>query len=333
VLLRGAARGSQLSLGLNDPEVSRLHTAWDRAAEREQRQRAYFGQHGISPDEVASEMTAADPVLGDAEAVRRFISNAAQRFGGELREARAERRGLRTEGATDQPSATLYELLPGELEGRLHDLTLGAGFVGAGFKPAHAGWDAGPLRVTFEASRERSVPLLGRTHPIVAAFCDAVLGAALDASSPGGDERFPRCGAIATRAVTRRTAVLLLRFRYLLREAAEQYAEEIVLAAFERRDGVLLWLEPFESAGRDLIETARPAVNLDSGERVAQVRWALEQLESDERWFEPIVAARVRALVASQRRLRRLVNAAPLAVLPHKPPDVLGCYVLIPAGG
>jgi hypothetical protein len=53
VLLRGRGRTVQLELALEMPETSRLHEAWDAAAEREKRKRGYFDQHGIKPNEVA----------------------------------------------------------------------------------------------------------------------------------------------------------------------------------------------------------------------------------------------------------------------------------------
>ena len=53
VLLRGREE-VQLELALSTPEASRLHEAWDAAAEREKSRRGYFTQHGIQPDEVAT---------------------------------------------------------------------------------------------------------------------------------------------------------------------------------------------------------------------------------------------------------------------------------------
>jgi superfamily II DNA or RNA helicase len=84
VLLKRVPRERQLELALSTPDVSRLHAAWDEAAEREQRQRGFFSQRGIRPDEVAREIEATDSVLGEPDAVRRFVADALQRFGGRL---------------------------------------------------------------------------------------------------------------------------------------------------------------------------------------------------------------------------------------------------------
>jgi superfamily II DNA/RNA helicase len=53
VLLARVPRERQLELALSTPDVSRLHAAWDEAAEREKRERGFFAQRGIKPDEVA----------------------------------------------------------------------------------------------------------------------------------------------------------------------------------------------------------------------------------------------------------------------------------------
>ncbi len=181
VLLRGTGRGdgrggqqlsllpgaTQLQLPFAEPEVSRLHAAWDRAAERESRQRAYFAQHGIKPDEVARELEAADPVLGDATTVQRFLANAAQRFGGALRQT---------------ARAGVFELDPGQMRHRLEERDI----------------TSNPVRLTFDRLKGDTELYVGRTAPLVVTYCDAVLGAAL---GPAPDERFARCGAIFTSAV------------------------------------------------------------------------------------------------------------------------------------
>ena len=81
VLLRRRPAAGQLELGLGEGDVSRLHSAWDKAAER---QKAYFAQPSIDPTEVARELEATDDVLGDAGAVERFMLSAVQRLGGRM---------------------------------------------------------------------------------------------------------------------------------------------------------------------------------------------------------------------------------------------------------
>jgi len=300
---RPSQESVQLTLGFTGPEVSRLHAAWDAAADKENANRTYFAQRGIKPDEVARELEASAPILGDAKAVRRFLAGALQRFGGELR-------------AADGPG--VYELLPGDLAPML----AARGFAGS------------LLRVTFDRQQDPTAIYLGRTHPIVSAVCAAVIGRAM---APGSDRNFARCGATFTDAVSRRTVLLLLRLRYVLKEEEiDQFAEEIVLVAFERREGRLAWLEPIETAAHKLLECVRTAiapVNAGQTERAEQVEWALSVLDDNPDWYKPIIAWREAHLQESHARLRKLVKATRLQVRPHEPPDILGCYVLVPAGG
>jgi hypothetical protein len=63
-----------------------------------------------------------------------------------------------------------------------------------------------------------------------------------------------------TSGVTRWTALALLRFRYRFLEEIEEFAEEIVLAAFERGQNGPSWLKPLPTAARDLAQAAEPQV-------------------------------------------------------------------------
>ena len=301
VLLRGREE-VQLELALSTPEASRLHEAWDAAAEREKSQRGYFTQHGIQPDEVAREIEATDAVLGDPLAVRSFLADALQRFGGGL-------------DLTVNSQNDVFSLSAGALKPKLQDFATDGEF---------------PISVTFDRIKDKDALYLGRTQPLVARVCDAVLG---EAFSPIGDERFARSGAMFTDAVTRWTALTLLRFRYRLVEATEEFAEEIVLAAFERGGGGPHWLEPYATAGRDLAERALPKANISREERTTHVDRALNLLRDDPNSFRPILTWRVAELDAAHKRLRALLKEKPLKIHPHLPPDILGCFVLVPVKG
>ena len=296
VLLRGSSQGRQYSLALEDESVSRLHVAWDQMADKENRSRAYFAQQGIEPDEVARELKEMEPVLGSGEDVQRFLSNAVQRFNGELR-----------------PTAMdgVYQLLPGDLQDRA---------------TARDSRLAFPMRVSFEGVPPPGVTLLGRNHPVVAAASEAVLSRALEGGFPG----FTRSGAIFTRLVDLRTAVVVLRLRYLVEAESQQFAEEIVSVAFQSDGSTVRWLFPLLDEGLRLLRDAEVAANMPPSERQEHVEWALGMLKYG--WAEGIVGERVVELQASHARLRRAVKGANAKVTPHHPPDVIGCYVLVPAG-
>lgn len=161
------------------------------------------------------------------------------------------------------------------------------------------------MRVAFATVRDL-VPVLGRTHPMVAALCEAVLGQAFGGAPDG---LFARTGAMRTDAVRFRTVLVLLRLRYTLEEEGEEFAEEVMLAAFERRQGRLHWLEPLETAGREIAAAARPVSNVSPEEKAEQIGWALEFLTGTAEWYAAIVALRIAALQAAHARLRKCRRA------------------------
>ncbi len=294
VLLQGPAGGVQLQLGLVTPDVTRIHDAIAESARREEEQRAYFSQPAIDPAAIAQDIASSAALLGDQQALRRFLADAAGRFGGELR--------AKPGGA--------FELLPGRAAERL------------------AARGGVPTLLRFDRPTDDAV-FIGRTSPLVETYCDAIIGSAL---APTGDALLSRSGAAFSRAVSRRTAVVLLRLRYELAERAPEFAEETLVAAFVREDGELAWLEPFDRAGRDLLERTRAAGNMSQAERARHVRWALDALQGGD-WSTRLVERRVAALSEAHERARRLAHRAPLVVRPHVPPDIVGCFVLVPAGG
>jgi hypothetical protein len=304
VLLRRPGPGRQMELTFTTPEVSRLHDAWDRAAAREKEERAFFSQSGIQPAEVERELEATDSVLGEPETVLGFLADAMQRFGGELR-------------PTGKPG--VLTLIPGELGARLKDQT------GLEF----------PLRITIDARLDPAAAPVGRTHPVVAAVADEVLSRAF-ASEPAPS--FARAGAIFTDAVDLRTILLLLRIRYLLREEiggpepVESFAEEIVLPACRREHSQLRWLEPIDRAGRELADRAEPTANMPQPEKTEHLAWALDFLDAAGSWYRPVLDHRVAALADAHGRLRKLTKASRLEIHAHEPPDIMGCFVLVPAG-
>ena len=183
-----------------------------------------------------------------------------------------------------------------------------------------------PMRVSFEGVPPPGVNLLGRNHSIVATAAEVVLAQALE----GNDSRFARSGAIFTRAVELRTAVIVLRLRYLIEAESQQFAEEVVAAAFQGEGGGLRWLSPTQGEALRLLQDAEVAANMSQAERQEHIQWALERLEGD--WADSIVAERSSTLQAAHGRLRRAVKGAKATVTPHPPPDIIGCYVLVPAG-
>ena len=312
VLERRGDGGRQLGLPITLAATAGFQERLDEAAKREQESRTRFAQAAIDPDEVLRELEELAPVLGSARDVQRFTTEALARLrpGGGLRE-------------TDE--AGVYELSGGALEGDLRARLPGVEF---------------PLRVRFSgpfagdpapALDDRAITL-GRCHPIVEMIADHVLGESL---AEGGDASFfARSAAVRTQAVERRTAVFILRLRYRLKEHRHPttFAEEIVTVACTLEGGELRWIAPRESAAGLLAEAAPAPGALSQEERARHVRWALDLLAGREGWQRAIVEERVEALKGAHERLRRQTGEdAAFGVDPHDPPDILGCFVLVPA--
>ena len=307
IIAQGGA-GVQLELEMR-PEVSVYHRELESAAERESRQRAYFAQEGINPEAIARELRELEPALGEPGAIRRFVTEGIQRCNG---------------GLYSVNTGGVFELHPGDLAREIAERMHGADF---------------PMRVSFDHHPRPGVHNVVRNGPIVSALADRILAQALSEDAAGP---FARCGAIYTGAVTRRTAVLLLRLRYLLEEGGVQtYAEEIVTAAFHRIRGGLEWLPLYRNDSDDggdggqeetalgLLSGARPAANMTADARSRQVEQMLEVLEATPDWEGPIVARRKAELQAAHERMRGVIPGRRLRI-DAKPPDVMGCYVLVP---
>ena len=305
VLLHDSSQSEQLQLALDDPRVSAVHAEWDRAADRELKRRGIYAQDQFDPEAVRRELDAIRPIIGEAGDVRRFVGDAIQRFNGQLETTKKE---------------DVFRLNLGSLAPNLEPLLPTKG--------------KGPPRVAFDGVPGDDIPVLGRNHQVVEFIANEVFGRALS----GDDSSFARCGAIYTDAVTVRTAVLLLRLRYQLTEkgrsaGSDLFAEEVLPVAFQRESGAIQWLESVDAA-RELMESAQATANMPGDERQRQVEWALGMLEADDAWCAPIVEARRDALRDAHERLRKELKSPPKTdVMPHAPPDVLGCYVLVPAGG
>ncbi len=304
ILFRGKADSRQMELAINDPRVSAFHKKMEDAALKEKDQRAYFAQHAIKPDEVSREISAVDSILGSPDDVHHFLAGVLQRHKGKLAETK---------------KAGVYELDPGDME---KDLTL---FLGKEF----------PVRVTFDRLKDPDAIYLGRTHPAVHAVCLKVFDEAFSTDERAKKSLFVRSGAMFTKSVDVRTGLALLRIRYRITEnGQDEFAEEIVLAAFHKKGDGPEWIEPFDSA-RELARKAKPAANMDDDERKKHVRWALDLLKAKGA-AKPVIEARSKQIMETHTRIRGMMtmkgDPRPKLGLESYEPDILGCFVLVPGG-
>jgi len=303
-LILGGGRNDadQLSLELGLAEQQQqLHLAWDSAAARERTSRTKYAQETIHPDDVAREVTAARVALGDHGEIAQFTVEA-----------------LRALGASVTPRPDGWQAVTASLPVGLRD-ALPAGHP-----------EPFPLHHDLPAPRTDAV--LARTDPTVEAVARYVLDTALDPTV--GPRIAARAGVIRTRAVTRRTTVLLVRVRLHLDLPSptgieQMLAEEARFVAFAGPPDTPEWLEPdavesllaagpdgnvaAEAAGDLIDRTARSMDGLAAHLDGLADRWAAE-------------------LHDAHRRVRTGAGAARrgLAVTAQKPVDLLGTYVYLP---
>ena len=290
-------------LRLDLPEVNTvktLHENWQRNADREERRRSRFAQHTIDPDEVAREIEATDSVLGDPEAVRHFMLNAAQR----LKFSMEKHDGY-------------YLLDPAGLPPEIRE---------------RLGWKKA-TKVVFVSPPPQDIEnavVLGRNHPLVAFLSDRILGRAF---LPTTEQDFARCGAAYTNSVKARTVLALLRLRYKLTRKArsDQFAEEVLSVAYEAAGGKIVWKATNDTAAVTLLENVTPVRNLSTQEKHERIGKALEELNSEKTGLRAIADTRAADLEATYSRLKKTLGDVKVTVSAYDP-DLLGVYVLLPGG-
>jgi superfamily II DNA or RNA helicase len=285
-----------------------LDAQWNSTAERESRSRSRYAQGAIHPDEVAAEVAAIRAALGRDDEVRAFTRTALSELGGDLQ--------------TQQDGG--FSVDPDSLPQGLQDSF--AAVIGE--RP----------RVAFNVSAAvpRGEAALVRTDPVVGALANFVLGNALDPRVPEALRPARRCGVIRTSAVTTRTTLLLVRYRFQLILPGRYgdlplIAEDARVLGFAGAPTSAVWISDDDAvalinakadentnlqlAGRNIttmlsgLDEVRPQVNARAGEFAAELREA-------------------------HRRVRQSVAQAVrgLTVTPAGDADILGVYVYLPYG-
>ena len=292
-------RVEQLRL-FEDTTVTDFHAKWDEAKKREEINRTRFAQRAIKSDEVKKEIEETDMVLGDPDAVQKFVLNACQRLGAEVTPKGPQKFLLRS----------LNEL-PESVR-----LTIPGG---------NATW-----LVTFTSPAPENATFLGRNHPFVASLAQYLLEEALN---NGGSARAPRCGAIRTTSVSRRTFLMLLRIRFNISEPDKKpmLAEEAVIFGFSGLPPqTISWIT--EEDVLKLISNASPHSNMSAGEREEVLADFLKEWKDIEPQLKHRLDERAQKLLEAHRRVRTAAHLRlrGLSVTPYFPPDLLGVLILLP---
>jgi superfamily II DNA or RNA helicase len=300
------ADAQQLHFEFAGDQVNALHARWDGNAERERINRSRFAQRALKPGEVRQELEATDAVLGDPDAVRAFVLDAAQRLGLSVR------RDTPPEVYRVAVSAQATAALPDAIRFAL---------------PAQGDlW-----RITFVSPTPEGAEYVGRNHRFVAALAHYLLEEAL---TQGGAAHAARCGVIRTLSVPRLTTLLLLRVRYLLQQpqAAPLLAEEVLVLGYcgDAQRGAVTRLPAADALA--LLRDARPDANLGQPEKRELAAAALADWPRLEQAIAAQLAARAAELEVSHKRVRQAValRVRELNLTPQAPPDLVGVLVLQP---
>jgi len=183
-------------------------------------------------------------------------------------------------------------------------------------------------RISFVSPTPQGAEYVGRNHPFVQALARYLLEEALTRS---GTAVASRAGAIATRAVSQLTVLLLLRVRYLLQfpNAAPLFAEEVMPLAFTRAaDGSPQWLS--EADALRLLSEAKTDANLPLERKKQVVEATLHAYPALEDDLRVHLQTRAQRLEEAHKRIRQAVRlrSADLTLAPQFPPDLLGVLVL-----
>ena len=322
-ILGPIAQEQQLSfdLGLDSPAGSQLEleavidAEWQSAKENARATRTIFAQRSLKPEEALREWDRTRESLGSADAVERLVLNACRRLNlpiGPLGSASGSWE-LDLTRLEDNRQALRERLRNHDLDGR--------------------------LRLSFRSPAREGSQLLSRSHPLVVELADFVAERALSGLEP---ELAARASVIRTKAVAKRTQVLVLRLRHQLHqsrwtgrdyEALPDLLVEECLTVQVSADG----LEPLEGAAALELLEAPPSGNVDSGQRQQWLQEAVAELDGLQPALAALAERRADLAEEDHRRVREasLRSGESLRMRfrcePSLPVDVIGLIVLLPA--
>lgn len=305
LLLRGQdrTRGSELEQGgLFDEFIlatgQEVEKEWERAADREVVSRTLFAQATIKPDEVAAELEDVRKAMGNTVDVEKFFRMAAPALKVRISGSRQNQVDM-----SASPSG-LLDLVPDQYQ---------------------------QFSAAFNLPFAEDETYLPRTHPVMEAFGQFIMDAALDeyTESPAR-----RAGVIRTSSVKTRTTLMLLRFRYHIisrKGNIEQplLAEDCQLFAFTGAPEKAQWLSFSET---ELLLNAEPDEIIYSEQARTFIQRVVEGYNLLEPTINQMAVERGQALLDAHTRVRQAarIKGVRHKVEPQLPPDILGIYVFLP---
>lgn len=303
LLLRGRdAEQLSLDLGVQEKQES-LYTEWDSAAERERKAQTKYAQHAIKPEEVAGELEAMRAGLGTHDEVKSFVAQSLRSLGSTVTD--------RTDGFT----ATLTPLP-------------------LGLRDALPPDRKDPLVFADDLPVRRGEAVLHRTDDSVEAVADYVLQSALDTSLDPSLRPARRCAVVRTAAVTTRTTLLVVRYRFHLelpsRSGTKQLvAEDVATLAFEGAPASATWLDDERTTP---LLTATASGNVPQTQAAQFIERSLDGLPAVRPHLHTRGDELATRMLASHRRVRQASGEIRrgLKVTVEPAADILGVFVFIP---
>ena len=145
-----------------------------------------------------------------------------------------------------------------------------------------------------------------------------------------------RCGVTHTDAVTEKTSILLVRFRFhlLIKRRGEEatrplLAEEVRALAFTGTPAEPVWLD--DDAGEALL-SATPSGNVSGIHVKQQLKRLIDCYDQDLRpTIETVAVQRAKLLADAHSKVRKSAKqSGKVQCNPVDTADVLGCFILLP---
>jgi superfamily II DNA or RNA helicase len=291
-----------------------IDAEWQSAKENAKATRTIFAQRSLKPEEALREWNRTRESLGSADALERLVLNACRRLNLPI--------GPLPSGGGWELDLTRLEDNRQALNERLRNHDLG-----------------GKLRLSFRSPARDGSQLLSRSHPLVVELADFVAERALSGLEP---DLAARASVIRTKAVAKRTQVLVLRLRHQLHqsrwtgsqyEALPDLLVEECLTARVNGDG----LEPLEGAAALELLEAPASGNIDPGQRQQWLQEAVAEIDALQPALAALAERRADLAEEDHRRVREasLRTGESLRMRfrcePSLPVDVIGVFVLLPA--
>ncbi|MBI5788070.1 MAG: DEAD/DEAH box helicase [Candidatus Schekmanbacteria bacterium] len=280
------------------PKKEDLHAKWDNAADKEKRSRTMFAQESIKVEEVARELEEATTAIGSVQDVVWFTQQA-----------------LKAHKAVISEKNGYWQFDLKETPRSLKDIMGNPESFNAQF--------------CYPPGKE--MIYLNRTHPIVEGLTSYIMDTALDPQTEGAAKR---TGLIRTQAVTRRTTLLILRFRYdiITRRESEtltQLAEECQMLAFEGAPANAQWLDKPHT---EILLQATPAGNVLPEQASAFTKKVIEGVDFLRHRIVQEAENRAQYLADAHQRVRTAARMKGISyqVTPQLPADILGIFVYLP---